>query len=177
MKRIFLIVGILGLFLSASAQDKVSQIDALIPSLQFDQDFLKYSQMSMLDGFDVVKQVNGYMKFVKGKKVYAVEKVRFAGKNIKERVTYFYYNSEPIAIAIEKKDQVKVCYLDGQNVIATKTFDKNVYKPYGGSKKLNLSQLPKDDKVSSCSQKYLEQAQNILTQLKEANQKILNYRF
>ncbi len=159
------------------AQNSVEKIDQLIPALQYDDDFMTYSRLEMLDGFNVLKRVSVLKKYSKNDKIYAVEKVKLSGNKVKEKVTYFYLNDTPVAISVENDGQTIVYYLNNGGVFAMKQFANTLYKPYGGQKTLNLADVKVSDKVKKPSKKIMDQAGYILDQLKQVNQKILNYRF
>ena len=171
---------VFGLFLVLSfalkAQD-VSKVDNLIPALQYDDDMMVYVDFSVLDGFNVIKQIKGLMKFVRGQKVYALEKDIFNGKKIEKKITFFYLKQTPIAISIEKNGQTTVFYINNGQVYASKTFKQAGYKPYGGKKPLDLRQLSQTKKPKSINSKYLKQAPVLLNDVRSAARGILNYGF
>ena len=173
---ILLVISLLPMFISAQAT--VKSIEKFIPSLQYDNDFMTYIDIAMKDGFSTVKEVVAKMKFVEGDKIYAIEKMRFSPKKqILEKVTFFYHKTTPIAISIEKAGSVDVYYLDSGKVIASKKFTATDYRPFGGKKILRLSTIPSDSKPRSPKKKYLDQANNLLNNLKNASKSVLNYNF
>ncbi len=157
---------------------QINKTESLIPQLQYDQDFMTYVQINMMDGFTTVKQVVGKMKFVAGQKVYAIEKKRFADeKTLIDKITFFYLQDTPIAISIEKAGKVKIFYLSQGKVIAYKELSAKLYKPWGGKKTLNLKNIPAVKEIPILDEKLLSQSQNTLKLIKQSSKDIFNYSF
>ena len=176
MKKVILFFFVYLISFSLIAQ--VSTTDKLIPSLQYDNDFMEYIEFTMKDGMIPIKQVKGKMKFVQGQKVYSIEINKFkSNKKLVSKLTYFYHENTPIAISEEKKEIVKVYYLKEGQIIASKKFKANIYIPYGGKEKLDLSTISLDKNPRNIKKKYLEQSTILLKRLKEASKNILEYRF
>ncbi len=172
------LVFVLFIFLSFVLKSQnVNKVDNLIPSLQYDDDMMVYVDFSVLDGFNVVKQIKGLMKFVKGQKVYALEKDIFNGKKITKKITFFYLGQTPIAISVEKGGQTTLFYIDNGQVYASKTFKQALYKPYGGKKPLDIRELATTKSPKTLSAKYLKQAGSLLNDVRSAARGILNYGF
>ncbi len=178
MKTVSYVLALILMPFMLTAQVSIAGIEKLIPNLQYDNDFMTYLEVNMKDGFNTVKKAVGMMKFVHGQKVYAIEKIRYTPKKqIAEKITFFYHEDTPIAISIEKNGEVSVYYLDNGKVVASKKFEASKYKPFGGTDDLILSTIPADQRTRTPKKKYLEEAVALLSNLKEASQSILNYKF
>jgi hypothetical protein len=164
--------------LNAFAQMSVDKIESFIPKLQYDDDFMKYTDFAMLDGFNVVKSLVGWMKFDVGKKVYAIELDKFSeNKKLKSKTTYFYIQTVPVAISVERKGITQIYYLSDGKVIGYKQFNNKVYKPYGGSKPLDIRQIPLAQKVKTPKAKTLKRASVLLNQVRSTSKQLFDYQF
>ena len=175
-KQVFFILALL-LPLFAVAQS-TAKVDKIIPQLQYDADFMTFVKYDMLDGFVPVKGIVTKMKFLNGQKVYAISEITYAadGKSIDTRDTYFYLKDQLIAYSTEDKTEVQLYYVNGENVYASRTITKRLYKPYGGSRTLNIAVIKLNSNFNADKAK-IERGQKLLQILKDTSKEMFGSAF
>ena len=169
---------ILALCLSSIINAQTQLADHLIPSLQYDNDFMTYLEFTMKDGFSPVKQAVGKMKFFEGRKIYAIEIIKLnTQKHPSNKITYFYLDTIPFAISIQKNGLLNLYYIKNGKISASKSLKTSNYNPFGGKKTLNIASIPPDKKIKKLKRKYLQKSTSLLSEMKKASKNTLGYRF